>query len=296
MTEPRTTAPESSPAPSQTGRSATSPSSPLSTDGARRQAWTLSPQAVDLHPTPPQPRPVSLPASPQNLTLDLRRAAVLVVDMQNDFCHPEGWLAGIGVDVSGPRSAITPCAEVTAAARALDVPVVWVNWGNRPDKANLPAGVEHVYDADGTGGGIGDPAGRGDAVLTRGSWGAAIVDELDHRGDLHVDKYRMSGFVDTELDSVLRLRGVDTLFLAGVNADQCVLATLMDAANLGYNVVLVEGASATSSPEFCLEATLYNTRQCFGFTADWRDLVAALTGAATPEAASTENLLTEVAS
>lgn len=135
----------------------------------------------------------------------------------------------------------------------------------------------HVYDGDGSGGGIGDTAGHSVAVLTRGSWGAAVVDELTiGEGDICVDKYRMSGFFDTELDSVLRLHGIDTLFFAGVNVDQCVLATLTDAASLGYNVVLVEGASTTSSPEYCLDATLYNTRQCFGFTADWHEVATVL--------------------
>ncbi|MEV1133369.1 cysteine hydrolase family protein [Rhodococcus coprophilus] len=244
---------------------------------AHRQTWIRTPDHVDLHPAPPAPRRVDLPGLPQAFTVDLTRAALVVIDMQNDFCHEDGWLAGIGVDVSGPRAAIEPCAALTEAARGSGVPVVWVNWGNRPDLANLPAGVVHVYDGDGSGGGIGDTAGRSTAVLTRGSWGAAVVDELtpDER-DLCVDKYRMSGFFDTELDSVLRLHGIDTLFFAGVNIDQCVLATLTDAASLGYNVVLVEGASTTSSPEFCVEATLYNTRQCFGFTTDWNDLVTAL--------------------
>lgn len=241
------------------------------------QTWIRTADHVDLHPAPPMPRRVDLPALPQALTLDLTRVALVVVDMQNDFCHEDGWLAGIGVEVSGPRSAIAPCAALTTAARGTNIPVVWLNWGNRPDLANLPAGVVHVYDGDGSGGGIGERVGRSDAVLTRGSWGAAVVDELTvDAGDIRVDKYRMSGFFDTELDSVLRLRGIDTLLFAGVNADQCVLATLTDAASIGYNVVLVEGASTTSSPEFCMEATLYNTRQCFGFTADWSDVVTAL--------------------
>lgn len=243
-----------------------------------RQNWVRTADHVDLHPTPPAPRRVELPALPQSLTIDLTRTALLVIDMQNDFCHEDGWLASIGVNVSGPRSAIAPCTALTDAARRADMPVVWVNWGNRPDLANVPAGVVHVYDSDGSGGGIGDTVGRSTAVLTRGSWGAAIVDELTiDENDIRIDKYRMSGFFDTELDSVLRLHGIDTLFFAGVNADQCVLATLTDAASLGYNVVLVEGASATSSPDFCMEATLYNTRQCFGFTSDWNHVTTALT-------------------
>jgi nicotinamidase-related amidase len=98
-------------------------------------------------------------------------------------------------------------------------------------------------------------------------------------GDLHIDKYRMSGFWDTPLDSVLRNLRVDTLLFAGVNSDQCGYATLVDAACLGYDVVLLTDASATTSPSYCHDATLYNVRQCYGFTATTPDLLAALAGA-----------------
>ena len=107
----------------------------------------------------------------------------------------------------------------------------------------------------------------GARVLEKGSWAAAVVDELvPDPGDLCVDKFRMSGFWDTPLDSILRNLGISTVFFGGVNADQCVLATLMDANFLGYDTVLVEDCSATTSPAFCMEATLYNVRQCFGFS------------------------------
>jgi nicotinamidase-related amidase len=77
-------------------------------------------------------------------------------------------------------------------------------------------------------------------------------------GDLFVDKYRMTGFVDTELDSVLRNLDVSTLLFAGVNLDRCVYATLMDAAALGYDCILLEDCCATTSPPECATGTLYN--------------------------------------
>jgi ureidoacrylate peracid hydrolase len=223
------------------------------------------------------PQPVELDALPQPVTIDLDRTAIIVVDMQNDFCAEGGWLDGIRVDVSPARAAIEPINRMLPALRAAAVPVIWLNWGNRPDRLNLPANVLHVYDADATGGGIGDPTENGDAVLTKGSWGAAIVDGLEVAPtDIHVDKFRMSGFWDTPLDSILRSLGVDSLLFAGVNADQCVLATLTDAACAGYDCVLVEEASATTSPDFCLAATVYNVRQCFGFTTTPNELLDAL--------------------
>jgi nicotinamidase-related amidase len=226
----------------------------------------------DLVRRAPVTRPWAFAARPQDLTVDLARCALVVVDMQNDFCHPQGWLASIGVDVTPARSPIEPLRRLLPWWRSRAGPVVWLNWGNRPDRANLPAGVLHVYNPDGRSTGLGDPlagaAVPGARVLTAGSWGAAIVDELEVAPkDLRIDKYRMSGFWDSCLDGTLRNAGVHGVFFAGVNVDQCVLATLIDAACAGYDVVLLEECCATTSPAFCTEATLYNVRQCFGFTA-----------------------------
>jgi nicotinamidase-related amidase len=243
---------------------------------ASLRRWSLAAAHVDTTGAPTV-RATSLGALPQDLTIDLERTAVIVVDMQNDFCTPGGWLDAIGVDVAMAAAAVDPLQRLLPRLRDAGVSVIWLNWGNRADLANLPPNVLHVYDADGTGGGIGDRVGSSDAVLVEGSWGAEIVDGLDvEPTDIHVSKYRMSGFFDTPLDSILRSLHIDTILFAGVNADQCVLATLTDAACLGYNVVLVEEASATTSPAFCLDATVYNVRQCFGFTTTPAQLEAAL--------------------
>src|SRR5260370_31008987 len=151
--------------------------------------------------------------------------------------------------------------------RRHDVPVIWGNWGNRPDRLNLSPALLHVYKPSGAGVGLGDALpGSGARVLERGSWSAAIVDELAaDPSDIQVAKYRMSGFRDTELDSILRNLGVTTLIFAGINADQCVLCTLQDANFRGYDCLLLEDCAATTSPDYCLAATIYNVRQCFGF-------------------------------
>jgi Amidases related to nicotinamidase len=239
--------------------------------------WSFPEGRVDLRRPHRPPRPADLKALPAPLTVDLARSALIVIDVQNDFCTEGGWLHGIGVDVSPLAPAIAALQELVPAARAAGLPVVWVNWGNREDLANIPPGVAHVYDPEGRGEGLGAMLPNGSRVLTQGSWGAALVDGLvAEPGDVHVDKYRMSGFWDTPLDSILRNLRVDTLFFTGVNSDQCVSSTLVDAACLGYDAVLVDGASATTSPAYCHEATLYNTRQCYGFTCDAADLLAAL--------------------
>ncbi|MBU4609347.1 isochorismatase family protein [Achromobacter sp. GG226] len=239
---------------------------PLGATG--RNQWRVSAKHADLVRDTVPPRPVRVVAEPQTLTLDLARTAIVVIDMQNDFCHPDGWLASIGVDVTPARAPIAPLARLLPTLRQQSVPVVWLNWGNRPDRLNLSPSLLHVYKPTGEGVGLGDALPSGARVLEAGSWSAGIVDELvPEPGDIHVDKSRMSGFWDTPLDAILRNLGVHTLLFAGVNADQCVLCTLQDANFLGYDCVLLADCSATTSPAYCLEATLYNTKQCFGFVA-----------------------------
>ncbi len=243
-----------------------------------RNHWRVSAEHADLTRPAIAPIPISLEAQPKPITVDAARSALIVVDMQNDFCHADGWLASIGVDVSPARTAIHAISTLLPAARAQAIPIIWLNWGNRPDLANISPALQHVYDGDGAGEGLGAEQGpRHAPVLEHGSWSAQVVDELSiEPGDIRVDKYRMSGFWDTPLDAILRNLRVDTLFFCGVNADQCVLHTLADGNFLGYDTILVEQATATTSPAFCMEATLYNVRQIFGFTVDEAVLRASL--------------------
>lgn len=240
--------------------------------------WRVSAGAANLVREPPTPRPVAVAARPKRVTFDLARAAMLVVDMQNDFCHPRGWLASIGVDVAPARRPIAPLLALLPALRAAGVPVVWVSWGARPDRLNLSPALRHVYDPEGRGRGIGDelPGGAG-WVLQAGSWSAQVVDELaPPASDVRVDKHRMSGFWDTPLDSILRNLGASTLLFAGVNLDQCVLHTLADANFLGYDTLLVEDCAATTNPDYCRDATILNVHQIFGFTLLSADLIGAI--------------------
>jgi nicotinamidase-related amidase len=238
--------------------------------GTPPNAWQVNAEFADISRTQLPPRLVELAADTKRIRLDLNKTACLVVDMQNDFCHPDGWLASIGVDVGPARRPIQPLQALLPRLRQVEVPVIWVNWGNRPDLFNISAGLRHVYNPTGAGVGLGDPLpANGAPVLTKGSWAAAVVEELTvDAADIWVDKYRMSGFWDTPLDSLLRNLGKTTLLFAGVNIDQCVMATLQDANFLGYDCILLRDCSATTSPDYCFQATVYNVNQCFGFVSD----------------------------
>ncbi|WP_342725808.1 cysteine hydrolase family protein [Bradyrhizobium sp. B097] len=244
---------------------AAEPLTPLGS--SERNRWLVSDSRADLVRQPAAPRPVTLRTDGKVISIDLARSAIIIVDMQNDFCHPDGWLAHIGVDIAPARAPIEPLRRLLPVLRDCRLPVIWVNWGNRPDRLNLSPALLHVYKPSGAGVGLGDALPRSGAkVLERGSWSAAVVEELAvGSSDIEVAKYRMSGFQDTELDSILRNLGVTTLMFAGVNADQCVLCTLQDANFRGYDCLLLQDCTATTSPDYCLAATLYNVRQCFGF-------------------------------
>ncbi len=234
-----------------------------------RNAWRVSSTEADLSRTTTCAKHLRIKAEPKPVIIDLARTAMIVVDMQNDFCHPDGWLASIGVDVNPARTPIVPLNKLLPRLRQHDVPVVWLNWGVRPDRLNLSPALLHVYNGDGRSAGLGDALPTtGAKVLTAGSWSAQIVDELvPAPQDIHVAKHRMSGFWDTPLDSILRNLDVKTLLFAGVNADQCVLHTLADGNFLGYDTLMVTDCTATTSPDFCWQATLYNVKQIFGFAA-----------------------------
>lgn len=246
-----------------------------------RAGFRVSDGAVDLSRPGLERRAIELPALPQSLIFDASRAALVIIDMQNDFCAPGGWISSLGIDVAYGQNLVGPINRATAAFRAASMPVVWLNWGVRPDKLNLSYSTRHPFNPNGSQPGLGGsfkgPQGEY-RVLAEGNWGAAIIDGLEQKeSDIHVSKHRISGFWDTPLDSILRTMDIRTLFFAGVNADHCVLGTQMDANFAGYDTVMLQDCVGTTSPDFCMDATLHNVRFCFGFTATSEDVASALT-------------------
>ncbi|MBF2017919.1 MAG: cysteine hydrolase family protein [Rivularia sp. T60_A2020_040] len=253
---------------------------PLRTLGVAPNAWMVNDTIADITRPPVEPQHVIVATETKNVRFDLAKSAIIVIDMQNDFCHPDGWLAHIGVDITPARQPIQPLQHLLTVLRSQNVPVIWLNWGNRPDLLNISAGLRHVYNPTGEGVGLGDALPAQNAkVLTKNSWSAAVVDELEQLSqDIYIDKFRMSGFWDTSLDSILRNLGKTTLFFAGVNADQCVLCTLQDANFLGYDCIFIKDCTATTSPEYCWLATLYNVKQLFGFVTSSQAIVEGIEG------------------
>lgn len=243
----------------------------------RPDRWTRTARGVSLARTRPAPRLVSFDAEPEPLEADMARAALIIIDMQNDFLDPKGWFAATrGADVAPLGRVIPTINAVAAAFRANGAPVIHVNWGVRADIANLPANVADKGSACGSAPGYGDAIASG-RVLVQGDWGADSVPQIETSpADIHVAKHRLSGFRDNELDQILRRLGVDTLFYAGVNLDRCVFATLMDGCFQGFDAVLLEDACATVSPAPVADAITFLIRLLYGHTARSDALLSAL--------------------
>jgi nicotinamidase-related amidase len=262
--------------------SETSPETPVKLGASPSNQWAVSASHVDMALPPPAPVPLMVAAEPQNITIDLKRTAMIVVDMQNDFCDTGGWCDYRGADIAPERAPIKPLQKMLPALRAAGVPIIWLNWGNRPDQMNIAPTTLHIFNHNGAFTGLGQPLpGNGSRILEKDSWGAAVVNGLEQLpGDINVDKYRISGFWDTPLDSILRNLGCTTLLFAGVNTDQCVMHSLTDASFLGYGCVLVEDCCGTTSPQFCTDASIWNVKTIFGFVTNSDNIVGALDDAA----------------
>ncbi len=241
-------------------------------------AWSAQDGCTSLVRRAPKPRPVRLDASGQLIEFDLARSALIVVDMQNDFCHPQGWFGQKGISVRPTRKPIPVLQRVLPVWRASGRPVIWLNWGVRPDRLNLPPVVQFTGKRrpDAVGYAEASPIDRG-LSLVPGQWGAQVIDELPvDDADVTVYKHRLSGFWDNELDSVLRGLDVRTLFYAGVNTDRCVFSTLQDAGFLGYDNVLLADACSTSSPAYVTRAIHAIVQRLHGFVASSDALMAGL--------------------
>ena len=206
-----------------------------------RNRWHVGTDRVSLVRAPLPQRPVTIKDRDRAIAFDLAQTALIVVDMQNDFCHPDGWLGHIGVDVSSARKPIEPLRRLLptlrSARRAGRLAELGQSPGSAEPQSRTPARLQSGRaSASVSAIRCRSPAPR---CLEAGSWAAAVVDELvPDPSDIQVAKYRMSGFPDTPLDSILRNLRVTTLLFAGVNLDQCVLCTLQDANFRGYDCLL----------------------------------------------------------
>jgi nicotinamidase-related amidase len=189
----------------------------------------------------------TIAAEPQPITVDLARAALVIIDMQRDFLEPGGFGETLGNDISLLKAAVGPCEATLAAARAAGMLVVHTREGHRPDLSDAPkAKVERGEPSLRIG--APGPMGR---ILIRGEPGHDIIPELAPlAGEPVIDKPGKGAFYQTDLELMLRNRGIDTLFVCGVTTEVCVNTTVREANDRGYRCVVIADACASYFPEF----------------------------------------------
>ena len=215
---------------------------------------------------------ITLPCRPEPLEIDPAKTAVIVIDMQNAYASPGGYLDLAGFDISGAARVIENTKGVLEVARRAGVQVIYFQNGWDPDyveaggpgspnwhKSNALKTMRARPELEGT-------------LLARGTWDYELVDELKPQpGDIQLHKTRYSGFFNSQLDSVLRSRGIRNLVFVGIATNVCVESTLRDGFFLEYFGIVLEDATHQAGPEFVQRAAIYNIETFFGWVSSVAD-------------------------
>lgn len=166
------------------------------------------------------------------------KPALIVIDMQNGFCHPDGFMNKIGLDYTTSETAVEPIGRLVAAARAAGIPIFFTRYSLNEDYSDAGLLLELF------------PAIKDAGGMIRESWDADVVDELKPQpGERVLDKTRYSAFYDTDLEEQLRELDVDTLIVCGVTTNICVESTVRDAFFRDIRVVVPSDGTAAVTPD-----------------------------------------------
>jgi biuret amidohydrolase len=189
----------------------------------------------------------TIAAEPAPLAVDTGRMALVIIDMQRDFLEPGGFGAALGNDVSLLKAAVGPCRDLLAAARRAGTLVIHTREGHRPDLTDAPP-IKVERGDPATRIGAPGPMGR---ILVRGEPGHDIIPELyPEAGEPVIDKPGKGAFYQTDLELMLKNRGIETLLVCGVTTEVCVNTTVREANDRGFRCIVLSDCCASYFPEF----------------------------------------------
>ncbi len=218
---------------------------------------------------------VMLQAEPKPLELDLKRTAVVVVDMQNAFASKGGMLDLWGFDISGIPQVVKAIQSIVSAARTKGSKVIYIAHRISPDLREVGS-ISPFFCHDKAIEAYREKPAMRDAMILRGSWGAEIIDELKPKEtEILIEKRRFSAFVGTDLDMTLRTYDIRYLIFVGVATNICVESTLRDAFHREYFPILVSDAAAAFPPSRH-QSTIDNVKQVFGWVTTSQNIIKAM--------------------
>ncbi len=239
----------------------------------------MIPDAKKVIPVvPPALEPVTLEAEPEPIEIDLKRTALMVIDMQHAFASKGCFFDLCGViDISQTQSIIDPIKKAIDAARAKGIKVIYTAPDVPPDLHYSGGPNSPCWYKDDNLRFLREHPKFRDKLLLRGSWGAQIIDELKpEEGDIVINKPRYGAFFGTHLDIILKTLNIKYLVFTGIATNICVMGTIRDAFYLDYFPVLISDGCAQAGPQFIQDAVISTVKFSFGWITTSKNFIKAL--------------------